>query len=62
MCSLSCKDVVRECEPICCDLVSMDHVMAHKRDMVGFDGKRDALVIADVGTGKIDCFPFKSIF
>merc|ERR1712115_396034 len=28
--------------------------------MIGFDGNKDAMIIADVGTGKFDCYPLKS--
>ena len=54
------RDDVRECEPVFCDLVTMDHVYAHKQDMIGFDGNKDAMIIADIGTGKFDCYPLKS--
>ena len=28
--------------------------------MIGFNGSKDALVIADLGSGKFDCYPLKS--
>ena len=42
------------------DLVTADHVYSHSEALAGIDGALDQLVIFDVGTGMLGCYPAAS--
>ena len=42
------------------DLITGDHIVTLDQMDVSIDGKRDAIVLYDVGTRYLDCYPTKS--